>query len=44
MNKFNETYYNMIVEETDILKNSKIKSVIKTVLTGNYRSIKSLSN
>ena len=44
MNKFNETYYNMIVEEADVLKNSKIKSIIKTVLTGKYRSIKSLSN
>lgn len=44
MNKFDETYYNMILEEAQIIKKSKVKSIIKSVLNNNFRSIKSTSN
>ena len=45
MNKFDETYYNMILEEAEIIKKSKIKSIIKSALENKvYRSIKSISN
>ena len=44
MNKFDETYYNMILEEAQIIKKSKVKSIIKAALDNKFRSIKSISN
>lgn len=44
MKKFNNLCEKLIFEETEQLNKSKVKSLIKSVLSDNYRNIKTIEN
>ena len=44
MKNFNKLCAKIILEETTKLNKTKVKSIIKSALTGNYRNIKALGN
>lgn len=44
MKKFNELYTKIIFEEAEQLNKRKIKSVIKSVLVGNYQNVKMIKD
>lgn len=44
MKKFNELYAKIIYEETEQLNKTKVKSLIKSILVGNYQNVKLIKN
>lgn len=44
MKKFNELYAKIIFEETEQLNKTKVKSLIKSILVGNYQNVKMIKN
>jgi len=44
MKKFNELYAKIIFEETEQFNKTKVKSLIKSILVGNYQNVKLIKN